>query len=124
MALNVASLNVRGLRDPSKCERLLAEQEIHFTCAEDCRVLEGDFVVFLAFGSCCSAEVSLTIGRHLNAIVNLVFEDDGGRLVVVDIAAKSFEFRVVTVYAPNSVSFFRLLGPFLDDSKRLVLVSD
>ena len=58
MTLNVASLNMRGLRDASKCTRLLGElsnlcvnvagvQETHFTCREDCRVvLENDLVVF------------------------------------------------------------------------------
>ena len=62
MALNVASLNARGLRDASKCLHLLAElsnlcvnvavvQETHFTCEADCRVLENDFVVYSAFGS-------------------------------------------------------------------------
>ena len=100
MTLNVASLNVRRLRDPSKCARLLGEfsnfcvnvaamQETHFTYTEDCRVLEGDFVVFSAFGSCCIAEVSLLVGCSLNAIVSLILAD---------------EFRVVAVYAPNSIS--------------------
>ena len=61
MALNLASLNVRGQRDSSKCTRLLAEpknlgvdvaavQETHFTCGADCRVLESDFNVFSAYG--------------------------------------------------------------------------
>ena len=85
-------------------------------------------MVFLAFGSHCSAGVSLLIRRSLNAIANLVLADDGGRLVVVDVAVKSFEFRVVAIYHPNSVgeirSFFRRFGPFHDDSKRLVLVGD
>ena len=59
MALNLATLNVRGLRDPGKCTRLLGElktlgvdvaavQETHFTCSADCRVLESDFNVFSA----------------------------------------------------------------------------
>ena len=82
-------------------------------------MLEGDFVVVSAFGSHCSAGVSLLVGCSLNAIVSLVFADDGGRLVVADIAVKSFEFRVVAIYAPNCVgerrSFFRRLGPFLKD---------
>ena len=76
MALNIASVNARGLRDASKCARLLAEhsnlcrntaavQETHFVCEADCRVLEGDFVVFSAFGSRCSARVSLLVGRSL-----------------------------------------------------------
>ena len=57
MALNLATLNVRGLRDSSKCARLLGElktlgvdvaavQETHFICGADCRVLEKDFNVF------------------------------------------------------------------------------
>ena len=47
---------------------------------------------------------------------------------MADVAVKSFEFRVVAVYASSITaerrSFFRLLGPFPDDSKRLVLVGD
>ena len=45
-----------------------------------------------------------------------------------DVAVKSFAFRVVTVYAPNSGgerrSFLRCLELFLDDPKRIVLVGD
>ena len=47
---------------------------------------------------------------------------------MVDVAVKSFKFRLVVVYAPNiaadRVSFFRRLAPFLDDTKRLVLMGD
>ena len=50
-------------------------------------------MVFSAFVSHCSAEVSLLVGRNLNAVINLVFTDDGRRLVVADVAVKSFEFR-------------------------------
>ena len=53
-------------------------------------MLGGDFVVFSVFGSHYSAGVSLLVGHSLNAIVNLVFADNGGQLVVVDIAIKSF----------------------------------
>ena len=139
MALNLASLNVRGLRDSSKCTRLLAElknlgvnvaavQETHFTCGADCRVLESDFNVFSAYGSRTSAGVSLLVGRSLDADVDVVLADDGDRLVVADVAVKSFKFRLVAVYASNiaaeRVSFFRRLAPFLDYTKRLVLMGD
>ena len=61
MALNFAMLNVRGLRDSSKCVHLLAEllnlsvyvaavQVIHFICLADYWVLENDFVDFSTFG--------------------------------------------------------------------------
>ena len=128
-----------GLRDPGKCTRLLGElktlgvdvaavQETHFTCGADCRVLESDFNVFSAYGSRTSVGVSLLVGRSLDADVDIVFAGDGGRLVVADVAVKSFKFRLVAVYAPNivveRVSFFRRLAPFLDDTKRLVLMGD
>ena len=99
-----------------------AVQETHFTCTGDC------WVVFLTFSSHCSIEVSLLVECSLNVIVNLVFAGDRGWLVVADVVIKSFEFRMVAGYAPNSISkrhsFFRQLGPFFDDSKWLVLVGD
>ena len=127
---------MRGLRDSSKCTHLLAElknlgvdvtavQETHFTCDADCRVLESDFNVFSAYGSRTSAGVSLLVGRSLDADV---LAGDGGRLVEADVAVKSFKFRLVAVYASNiaaeRVSSFRRLEPFLDDTKRLVLMGD
>ena len=88
MALNLATLNMRGLRDSSKCAHLLAElknlsvgvaegQETHFISAADCRVLEGDFNVFLAYGSRSSAGVSLLVERSLDADID-VFAGDRG----------------------------------------------
>ena len=63
-----------GLRNSSKCTRLLGElknirvgvaavQETDFICAADCRGLENDFNVFSAYDSCSSAGVSLLVGR-------------------------------------------------------------
>ena len=103
-------------------------QETHFTCDVDCRILENDFVVYSAFGSRLSAGVSQLVGRSLDAIINVVFAGDGDRLLVADVAVKNFEFRITAVYAPNIAVerclFFRRLGPFLDASKRTVLVGD
>ena len=130
IALKFGSLNVRGLRDLRKCacllgdlskfcENLAAVQQTRFTCAEDCWMLQGDFVVFSAFGSRCGVGVSLLVGCSLNANVNLIFAGDESRLVAADVAVKTFEFRVVAVYAPKATgerrSFFRQLEPFLDD---------
>ena len=139
MTLNLASLNMRRLRDSSKCTRLLGQlkklavdvaavQETHFTCGADCRVLESDFNVFSAYGSRISAGVSLLVGRSLDADVDVVFAGDGGRLVVADVAVKSFKFLLVAVYASDiaaeRVFFFRQLAPVLNDTKRLVLMGD
>ena len=125
MALNLAMLNVRWLRDRSKCACFLAElknlrvdvtavQETHFICDVDCRVLESDFNVFSAYSSCTSVWVSLLVGHSLGADVDVVFAGDGGRLVVADVAVKIFKFRLVVVYAPNfaadRASFFSSVG--------------
>ena len=70
----------------------------------------------------------MLVGRSLDADVDVVFSGDRGRFVVADVAVKSFKFRLVAVFAPNitveRVSFFRRLVPFLDDTKRLVLMGD
>ena len=85
-------------------------------------------VGFSAYGSRTSAGVSLLVGRSLDVDVDVVLAGDGGRLVVADVAVKSFKFRLVAVYASNiaaeRVSFFRRLALFLDDTKRQVLMSD
>ena len=108
------------------CVNVAAVQETHFTCAADCWVLEDDYVVLSAYGSRSCVGVSLLIGR--NADVNLILADDGGRLAVVYVVVKSFEFRVAPIYAANiaaeSVSFFRQLAPFLDNSKWIILVGN
>ena len=67
-------------------------------------MLENDYVVLSAYSSHSSVGFSLLIGR---SHVNLILADDGCRLVVADVAVKSFEFRVTAVYAAAvRVSFF------------------
>ena len=70
----------------------------------------------------------MLVGRSLHADVDFVFAGDKGRLVVADVAVKSFKFWLVLVNAPSTaverVSFYCRLMPFLDDSKRLVLMGD
>ena len=94
----------------------------------DFHVLENDLNVFSAYGSRSSAGVSLLFGSSLDTDVDVIFAGDGGRLVVADVAVKSLKFRLVVVYAPiiaaEWISFFRQLAPFLDNSKRLVLMGD
>ena len=122
MSLNLANLNARGLRDPSKCSHLLGElsnlrinvavvQETHFTCAMDCWGLEDDFVVHSAYVSHSCVRCSLNADVNLLlADENLVLADDGSQLVVVNVAVKSFVFWLAAVYATNiaaeRLSFF------------------
>ena len=139
MALNLDTLNTWRLRDPSKCTCLLgelsnlsvniaAEQETHFTCTVDFQVLKDDYVIFSAYGSRSSIEVSFLIGRSINADVNFVLADDRGQMVVADVAVKIFKFLVAEVYAPNiaeeRIYFFWRLAPLLDNPKWIILVGN
>ena len=107
---------------------MLLQCQRHFIFRRELSGAGGQLFGLSALGSLCSAGVSHLVGCSLNVIVNLVFADDGGRAVVADVAVKSFKFRVVAVYVSNIIgerrSFFRRFGPFLDVSKRLVLMSD
>ena len=121
-----ASVHTCLLNSRTFCVDVAAVQETRFTCDADCRVLENDFIVYSAFSSHLSAGFSQLVGRSLDAIVNLVFAGDEGRLLVTDVAVKTFEFRIAAVYVPNTAverrPFFRRLGSFLDASKRTVLM--
>ena len=83
---------------------------------------------FIQYSAAASALGSLLVGRSLDAFVYVVFAGDGGRLLVADVALKTFEFRIAAVHVPNTTaekrSFLRRLGSFLDASKRIVLVGD
>ena len=91
-------------------------------------MLENVFAVFSAYGRRNSSEGSLLVGRSLDDDVNVVFSGDGDRLIVADVAVRSFKFQVVVAYAPNIAgersSFFRWLASFPGALKRLVLVGD
>ena len=137
--LNLATLNTAGLRNSSKAARILADlvdlhvdiaalEETHFICRGDERVLDGDYFVVSSYGDLLSRGVSLLVKRSLNARIDVVAVGSEGRFVVVDVAVRGCEFRVVAVYAPNVARerriFFSQIGTFLTDPKRLVLLGD
>ena len=114
MALTLASMNVIELMDRSRGTRVLSEvsnldmdeaevQETHFICERGCQVLKRNCVVLSAFDNHYGAGVSLLVEQGLEADISLVFAGDCVRLVVVDVAMKSFLFRVVAIYVPNCV---------------------
>ena len=139
MAITLATMNVRGLRDPSRASAFLqdlrahhvdvaAVQETHFVCEADGRLIANDFIVHSSYGDRDSRGVSLLVKRTLGAAVNIIHSGIDGRLLVADIAVGDDAFRVVAVYAPNIAAMRRLylqrLEEFLTDSKRLVLMGD
>ena len=139
MDLYLSSFNAHGLRNASSAASLLknllelgidvaALQETNFTCPRDERVFENDYVVYSAYTVSRGAGVSLLVKRSLNAVVNLLYTDTQGRLLVADLSVNGKKFRVATVHAPNSSversRFFRQIEPYLADPKHTYLVGD
>ena len=91
-------------------------------------MLEKDFAVFSAYGSGNSAGGSLLVGRSLDADVSVVFAGDEGQLVVAGVPLKAsssgWSWFMRPIPLGRGFPFFRRLAPFLDDSKRLVLMGD
>ena len=139
MAINIASLNARGLRDSSCAARVLrslidfqldvvALQETHFASSLDERVFRNHFDVFSSYGIPSGRGVSLLIRQSLEAVVNVVFRDDEGRLLVADLKIDEKQFRIVIVHAPCNTrkrrNFLTTLEPYLTDPKRTISVGD
>ena len=139
MDLYLSSFNARGLRNASSAASLLknlleygidvaALQETNFTCPRDERVFENDYVVYSAYTASRGAGVSLLVKRSLNAVVNLLYTDTQGRLLVADLSVNGKKFRVATVHAPNKSverrTFFRKIEPYLADPLHTYLVGD
>lgn len=107
MAIKLACLNVKELRDRIKVARLLydllffdvdvaAIQETYFVSDVVCSRATLLFIQHTGTGW----PETLLVKRSLGARVDLVRV----RLVVADIAVKTGSFRVVAVYAPNDQS--------------------
>ena len=139
MAIFLASLNGRGLRNESKQSQLIRTlqhldvnicclQETHFIPSDYLNVLTKRYDLFSAYFDSHSRGVSWLISHSLKATCSLVFADPAGRICVVDITIKEDTFRLIGVYAPNCqaerISFFQRIDPFVTSSKRVVLAGD
>ena len=77
----------------------------------------------------CYGDISYHTPKIDSSNLNIFAELSSlGEINSSNIAVKSFKFRLVAVYASNIAAerfpFFRRLAPFLDDTKRLVLMGD
>ena len=110
MALNIASLNVRGLRDSNKCAHLLAElsnlwvnvaavQETHFTCEADCQVLEDDSSFQYSAAASVLGGLCLLDTASMRLSI-LSFTGDRSRLIVADVAVKNCSYPKLKVMCP------------------------
>lgn len=114
VALNLASLNVCGMRDVSKRGWMFDWVRQHnidiFLCQEThCRSLVEGRVwekewggrAFWSFGFGHSLGVGILVRRNLNLENVSFYSHPSGRLVLINFLFEGCEFRVINVYAPN-----------------------
>lgn len=141
MRLKCISINVRGLRAPSKRSlvvRKLAHlnydivfmQETHVSCKQHAdefeRLWHGK--CYWAFGANNSAGVAVLFSPSFSGqIIRFVFDSDG-RVLSLLIKFGSLNFNLVNIYAPNNLSerkvFFERLHDYFISQGDLILGGD
>ena len=110
--IKIVSLNVRGLRDNAKRRqmfnflkdteaKIVCIQETH-SCAEDANTWKqqwrGDS--YLAHGTNFSGGTAILMKRDAKIDSKLIYSDDKGRIIMLEIKAENCSFLLVNVYAP------------------------
>ena len=139
-SLTFSSLNVNGLRNPTKrfsLNRFLSSskvhvvglQETHWSTEVEARQWSKDFPsydIYWSLGSSKQNGVSILVDRSLRALVRRTANDDDGRFLALSVSLGDVEYSVACVYCPYSsvdrVRFFRrVLEPMLDENHLIVL---
>lgn len=139
--LRIISLNVRGLRTPSKLGKIVSEltflncdviflQETHVSCKTQADKVERlwNGKCFWSFGTSNSASVAVFFSpRFPGEIVRYLF-DSNGRILSLLIDFQNYRFNLVNVYAPTAVSerksFFSCLYDFFISQGTLIIGGD
>lgn len=142
-AVQIASLNVRGLRQRRRQYQLLqlfqrdgitiaAVQETKLSTDEDTQAALNAFLP--EYSVCVSHSVGLSggcmlfISKNLNATILASKVDDAGRFVCCDVVISGVEWRIICLYAPNRLNerriFFLSLAQFLRTDRSIILMGD
>lgn len=142
-AITVASLNVRGFNMRKKqyqVQRLLESQKPDFLAMQETKMAEEEQVTnalkpFLSsYEVCVTHAVGLSGGcflflkKSLSLFELSVTTDMEGRFILCDFLFAAVHWRLICVYAPNTVkdrvSFFSGLRRFVDCKRTVVLCGD
>lgn len=142
-SVKFGTLNVRGMstrRKQYQIRRVLEDNELDIFAVQETKVdskedtdklvqpFQANFDVCVSHASGSSGGCLLFIRRALNPNDYDITVDNVGRLIVCDFSMFEMRWRVLCVYCPNQISerkeFFDLLRPFLNCSRKLVLLGD
>ena len=137
---SIATLNVRGLRDPNKRKEIFVYcykkrfdivllQETH-SIKDDNNFWRSEFggEAIFSNGESNARGVAILFQKRLNAEIKKVSTDKSGRYIIVDCVINGKIMTIINVYAPNidDSEFFRKLfsGISMHDCTNIVIVGD
>ena len=131
----IVSLNVRGIRDPTKRRGIfsyLKDQKVSFyflqatyseSSDENVWRKEWGGEVFFSHGSTHSRGVCILVDPSTKIKVDYSFTDNSGRIVLITLNFDCLRLSLCNIYAPNNVSeqlhFIQELNSFLIDKAEL-----
>ena len=136
--LRLASLNVRGLKDPTKRRQIfqyckekqfdvILLQETHLQKEDEYFVRSiwgGD--IFHSYGENNARGVAIMIRKETKVNVKDVKTDKLGRVIVLDIDFEGDSYTIINIYAPNldTPQFFAELSDYLihDDEETAIIL--
>ena len=141
MAIQIASLNVKGLRNQSKVSLLsfliihkmfdiVFLQETHITDLTQGRqiALEADSRGYWSFGEAHARGVGILIKNSFQCNIISFHSDKEGRFISVDIEISDVRFKLINVYVPNNSverkRFITDLSQHLNGNKDFILGGD
>ena len=140
-AINIVSLNIRGLGNVNKCKEVFnylkqkridiaCIQETHFN-ANELKILQqqwGGGQIIHSSGTTNSAGIAILIAPNSDMTVTLYYNDTDGRIIICEVQAGKRNFMLANLYGPNSdePNFFsetlkKLLG---SDCAKYVIAGD
>ena len=139
MALNIATLNIYGLRDVNKRMGFIQWflfQSWDILCLQECHVLSSEECA--AWFSAAGYDSVVSPGSNRSRGSVILFKksialknhwvDSEGRLVLVEFATRELSFRVCCLYAPNQVrersAFFESVCSIIDPGIPTVVCGD
>ena len=137
MAVNIISLNVRGLRDSQKRRtifdyyrkkcNILCIQETH-SDEDSCQMWTNEWGGrgYYNHGEKNARGVAILIKKGMQAKCDVINKDNCGRYLVCDIVVNDVHMRLINVYAPNkdSPAFFEDVFRVACSHDKIVIIGD
>lgn len=109
--MHLSSLNFKGIRKIEKIQSLLENSKSDILALQETRWNPQNFKhieklwngpCFFSSSPSASAGLAVFIREGLCKNINLIHNDNAGRLLVVDMYIDALQLRLINIYAPNN----------------------